>query len=198
MRIDNDIQPLGQERMMQRLQELQAQVPAGPAFQLPAAGPGLTGNLPGPNGFAPLNPKSLGISLTADQAPPGLKMLIEKAANENGVDPNLLDALVATESSYDPNCRSRAGAMGLTQLMPENVKELGVQRPFDPEENLQGGAKQLAQLLAKYPGRLDLALAAYNAGPGAVAKYGGIPPYTETQNYVQKVTALYNARRGQP
>ena len=86
--------------------------------------------------------------------------------------------------------------MGLTQLMPENVKELGITSPFDPEQNLQGGARQLAQFLAKYPGRIDLALAAYNAGPGAVAKYGGIPPYTETQNYVKKVLGLYNARKG--
>ncbi|HVT14421.1 MAG TPA: lytic transglycosylase domain-containing protein [Fimbriimonadaceae bacterium] len=196
MKIDLDIQPIGQERMMERLQALQAQL--APTFQLPPETSGLSGNLPGGDGLAPFDPKSLGISLTADQAPPAIKALIDKAANEYGVDPNLLDALVSTESSYDPNCRSRAGAMGLTQLMPDNVRELGVQRPFDPEQNLMGGAKQLAQLLAKYPGRLDLALAAYNAGPGAVEKYGGIPPYTETQNYVKKVMALYNAKRSQP
>jgi soluble lytic murein transglycosylase-like protein len=196
MRIDTDMQPLGPERMLQRLQEFQAKVGGAPAFQLPGGVSGLSGNLPGPNGLAPFDPKAAGVTLTADTAPPGLKALIEKAANENGVDPALLDALVATESSYDPKCRSRAGAMGLTQLMPANVKELGIADPFDPAQNLQGGAKQLAQLLAKYPGRIDLALAAYNAGPGAVAKYGGIPPYTETQNYVKKVLGLYNARKG--
>ena len=88
--------------------------------------------------------------------------------------------------------------MGLTQLMPENVKDLGVANPFDPEQNLQGGAKQLSQLLTKYHGRIDLALAAYNAGPSAVARSGGIPPYKETQNYVKKVMSLYHLRQQKP
>lgn len=199
MRIDSELQPVGPDRMLQRLQEFQSQQSGAPAFALPAEASGLTGNLPGAsNSFAPFDPKSAGITLSSDKAPPQLKAMIEQAANENGVDPALLDAVVATESSYDPRCRSRAGALGLTQLMPENVKEFGVRDPFDPMQNLQGGAKQLAQLLDKYPGRKDLALAAYNAGPGAVAKYGGIPPYTETQNYVKKVLGLYDLRRGQP
>lgn len=197
MKIDNDIQPIGAERMLQKLQEFQSQV-GGPAFSLPNSPAGLSGNLPGSGGFAPFNPKAAGVSLNADKAPPQLQALIEKAANENGVDPDLLDALVATESSYDPKCRSRAGAMGLTQLMPENVKDFKVANPFDPEQNLQAGAKQLSQLLAKYPKNIGLALAAYNAGPGAVAKYGGVPPYTETQNYVRKVLDLYNAKKAQP
>jgi soluble lytic murein transglycosylase-like protein len=95
-------------------------------------------------------------------------------------------------------CRSRAGALGLTQLMPDTMKEMGVSDWKDPEQNLQGGARYLSKMLAKYPGRTDLALAAYNAGPGAVAKHGGIPPYTETKNYVNKVLGLYNAKRNQP
>lgn len=200
MKIDLDIQPMGPERMMQRMQELIAQLsPPAPAFQMPGGVSGLSGNLPDSGGFAPLSPTAVGVGISADKAPAGLKALIERAANENGVDPSLLDALVAVESSYDPKCISRAGALGLTQLMPDNVKELGVRDPFDPEQNLQGGARQLSQLLAKYPGRLDLALAAYNAGPGAVAKAGGnVPNYTQTKNYVNKVMSLYNLRRSQP
>jgi soluble lytic murein transglycosylase-like protein len=199
MRIDADFQPIGPEAMLQRLREFQSQAPAaGPAFQLPDGGSGLTGSLGGANGLAPLNPKGLGMSLSPDKAPAKFSALIEKAAGENGIDPLLLDAVVATESSYDPNCRSRAGAMGLTQLMPGDLKELGVTNPFDPAQNLQGGARQLSQYIARYPGNLGLALAAYNAGPAKVDKYGGIPPYTETQNYVKKVIDLYHAKQAQP
>jgi soluble lytic murein transglycosylase-like protein len=198
MRIDMDLQPIGREQMMQRLQEMQAKAPSAPVFQLPDGKPGLSGNLPEIHGLAPFDPTGMGVSLKADQAPSNLKALIEKAAGENSVDPALLDAVVACESSYDPMCRSRAGALGLTQLMPDTMKEMGVSDWKDPEQNLQGGARYLSKMLAKYPGRTDLALAAYNAGPGAVAKHGGIPPYTETKNYVNKVLGLYNAKRSQP
>jgi soluble lytic murein transglycosylase-like protein len=198
MRIDMDLQPVGREQMMQKLQELQAQTPSAPSFQAAAELSGLSGNLPDINGLAPFDPTGAGITLKADQAPGNLRGLIEKAAGENNVDPALLDAVVACESSYDPMCRSRAGALGLTQLMPDTMKEMGVTDWKDPEQNLQGGAKYLSQMLSKYPGRTDLALAAYNAGPGAVAKHGGIPPYTETRNYVDRVLKLYNARKGQP
>ncbi len=190
---------MGPERMMQRLQEFQAQNPSGPAFTMPTGPSGLSGNLPAENGFAPMDPKAMGMSISADKAPANLKLLIDKAANENGVDPALLDAVVSAESSYDPNCRSRAGALGLTQLMPDNIKEFGITDWRDPEQNLQGGARYLSKMLTKFPGRIDLALAAYNAGPGAVAKAGNtIPNYTETQNYVKKVMGLYNAKRNNP
>ena len=196
MKVDQDIQPLGPQVMLQRLQAFQAQV-GGPAFQMPGGPSGLSGNLPG-GGLAPVNPKGLGFAVTADQAPGSLKPLIDKAADENGVDRALLDAVVATESSYDPKCRSSHGALGLTQLMPDNIRDLGIKNPTDPEENLQGGAKYLSMMLAKFPGRVDLALAAYNAGPGAVSKAGNnIPPYPETQSYVKKVLDLYEARKAQ-
>ena len=196
--IQIDMQPLGPEVMRQRLQEFLAQNQPAPGFEVPGAPSGMVGNLPeNKQGYEPFDPASSGSHISSDGAPQKLKAMIETAAGENNIDPALLDALVSTESSYDPMCRSRAGAMGLTQLMPENVKELGVGNPFDPMQNLQGGAKQLSQLLTKYHGKIDLALAAYNAGPGAVAKHGGIPPYTETQNYVKKVMSLYHLRSHQ-
>ncbi|MBL1153191.1 MAG: lytic transglycosylase domain-containing protein, partial [Armatimonadetes bacterium] len=109
----------------------------------------------------------------------------------------LLDSLVAAESGYDPAARSRAGALGLTQLMPSTATALGVAQPFDPEQNLSGGAKYLSQMLQKF-GSLEKALAAYNAGPGAVERHGGIPPYAETQAYVRRVMSLYNAKKERP
>jgi hypothetical protein len=121
--------------------------------------------------------------------------LIENAAKEAGVDPALFDALVATESAYDPNARSRAGALGLSQLMPGTARMLGVENPLDPAQNLRGGASYLAQMLQRFGGDPKLALAAYNAGPGAVDKHGGVPPYEETRKYVERVLGLYEARR---
>ena len=101
----------------------------------------------------------------------------------------LVKAVIQTESGGNPRSVSGAGAMGLMQLMPENVKEAGISDPFDPEQNIAAGTKQLAGLLSQYHGDLDLALAGYNAGPGNVRKYGGVPPFTETRNYIQRVRA---------
>ena len=115
--------------------------------------------------------------------------MIEKYAALNGLSPALVRAVIKTESDGNPRCVSSAGAMGLMQLMPANVKEAGISDPFDPEQNVAAGTKQLAGLLKQYGGNLDLALAGYNAGPGNVRKYGGIPPFTETQNYVKRVRA---------
>ncbi len=112
---------------------------------------------------------------------------IDAAASRYGVDPALLRGLVRQESGFDPAARSPAGALGLTQLMPGTARELGVTNPLDPAQALDGGARYLRQQLDRFGGDESKALAAYNAGPGAVQRFGGVPPYAETQNYVQRV-----------
>jgi soluble lytic murein transglycosylase-like protein len=113
--------------------------------------------------------------------------LIADAAQRNGVDPSLLKGLIRQESNFDPGARSGAGATGLTQLMPATAAGLGVGDTTDPAQAIEGGAKYLRQQLDRFGGDEAKALAAYNAGPGAVDRFGGVPPYAETQGYVQKV-----------
>jgi soluble lytic murein transglycosylase-like protein len=112
---------------------------------------------------------------------------ITAAANKYGVDPAVLAGLVKAESNFNPKAQSGVGAKGLTQLMDATARGLGVNNSFDVQQSLDGGAKFLGGLLKQFHGDQSLALAAYNAGPGAVQKYGGIPPYQETQRYVPKV-----------
>lgn len=115
------------------------------------------------------------------------RAMIAAMAPSYGLDPALVDALVSQESGYDAGATSSAGAMGLMQLMPATAAALGVTEPYDPVSNLRGGMTYLSQLLRQYGDNVTLALAAYNAGPGTVASYGGIPPYPETQAYIQSI-----------
>ncbi len=121
--------------------------------------------------------------------------LINKIAHEKGLDPALLHAVIYVESYYNPLAVSPKGAIGLMQLMPDTGKRMGVTDPYRPDQNLAGGARYLRQLLERYKGRLQLALAAYNAGEGAVDRYKGIPPYPETENYVKKVLKIYRNKK---
>lgn len=113
--------------------------------------------------------------------------IIKKCAQQNNLDENLIKAVIKAESGFNTQAKSPVGALGLMQLMPSTAKGLGVDNPLDPEQNIAGGTKYLKNLISKFDGKIDLALAAYNAGSGAVTKYGGIPPYSETQNYVKRV-----------
>ncbi len=117
---------------------------------------------------------------------------IRKAARESGLPPELLRAMVQVESGGNPRATSPKGAMGLMQLMPGTARLMGVKDPYDPEQSLSGGAAYMARMMKKYGNQEELALAAYNAGPGRVDACGGIPPFPETQNYVARVLSLYN------
>ncbi len=120
---------------------------------------------------------------------------IAQSAARYGIEPALLHGLIQQESGFDPNARSSSGALGLTQLMPGTASSLGVSEPLDPTQSIEGGAHYLSEMLARFGGNTADALAAYNAGPGAVSHYGGVPPYAETQEYVSKVLGYANACR---
>ncbi len=121
-------------------------------------------------------------------APAHVEALIAKAAEAHDVDPNLVRAVIKVESAYKPKARSHKGAMGLMQLMPATAREYGVRNAYDPAENIDAGVRHLRSLLDRFEVRL--AIAAYNAGAGAVQRFGGVPPYKETRDYVRKVLAF--------
>ena len=122
--------------------------------------------------------------------------LISKYADKNGLDEDFVKAVINQESGFNPNATSHCGAMGLMQLMPSTAQGLGVTNAYDAKQNIEGGTKYLKGLLDRFGNDKSLALAAYNAGPNAVKKYNGIPPYAETQNYVKKVLSKYDTYKG--
>ncbi len=153
--------------------------------------PSLLNGSPAPS--APFDPVAMGlVDLGAAPEMSDLRSLAATIAEKHGIDPKLFQALINQESAFNPKAVSSAGAMGLSQLMPKTAKSLGVTDPFDVNQNLEGGAKYLAQMLKEFNGDPKLALAAYNAGPGAVRRAGGVPPFQETQDYVKKILGKVN------
>jgi soluble lytic murein transglycosylase-like protein len=131
-------------------------------------------------------------SVGTPSSPKDINAAIEEAAARHNVDPNLVRAVIKVESNFNPNAVSRKGAMGLMQLMPQTARQLNVTNPFDPQQNVDAGVRHLKKLMESYGGDVNLTLAAYNAGAGAVARSAGVPHFAETQSYVKRITQLYN------
>lgn len=196
---------------VQRLQSLIEEVKSGPASFVAAlesaiSGAGATsgatqaatmpaGASPYPATLASVGSPAASSSPVGSGSAGAYSALINEAATANGIEPAMLAGLIKQESGFDPNATSSAGAEGLTQLMPGTASSLGVSEPLDPAQSIQGGARYLGQLAKQFGGNMTDALAAYNAGPGAVTQYAGVPPYAETQQYVSKVLENANEYR---
>jgi soluble lytic murein transglycosylase-like protein len=152
---------------------------------------GIINSLAEKDKFQPGKPVGATAGARLDSA--SVQPLVAEAAAAHGVDPALIEAVIKQESAYDPNAESGVGAQGLMQLMPETAQDLGVTDRLDPRQNVMGGAKYLRQLMDRYDGNMTKAIASYNAGMGNVDHYGGVPPFPETQDYVQKVLNNYQA-----
>jgi soluble lytic murein transglycosylase-like protein len=133
----------------------------------------------------------LGSSSSSSTSSGNFESIIQQASKKYGVDADLVKAVIQNESAYDPSAVSSAGAMGLMQLMPATAANLGVEDPMNPSDNIEGGVKLLRELLNQFGGNLTNTVAAYNAGAGAVQQYDGVPPYQETQTYVNRVLSTY-------
>jgi len=168
-----------------RIQQLTPVVQTAPAPTLPASGTSAFASALSlaSGGTTPVGSLAGGSTAYSSE--------INAAGQRYGVDPLLLQSVIQQESGFDPNATSSAGAQGLMQLMPSTASSLGVTDPYDPKQSIDGGARVLRSALDEFGGNTQLALAAYNAGPGAVTRYGGIPPYPETQHYVSQIMAHY-------
>ncbi len=199
-RLEGPVGPAAAAQRIQQLQDLIAKVQAGPAgfaatLHAAQASVGQTGStqLAATQTAAPQTAMTQAaptqaLPTSADgETSSAYDALIEQAAKRNGIDPAVLHGLIQQESGFDPSSTSSAGALGLTQLMPGTAASLGVTNPLDPAQSIEGGARYLGEMLRRFGGNTEDALAAYNAGPGAVQQYGGVPPYAETQQYVTKV-----------
>ncbi len=146
----------------------------------------------GPSGSATLPEPGARLRIRRKGQPPaGIGRLIDRFARKHGMDPELVKAVARVESNYNPTAISPKGALGVMQLLPATAKRFGVADAYDPAQNIEGGIRYLKFLRDRFPGNLSLVLAAYNAGENAVRKHGGIPPYRETRDYVQKIRQLY-------
>ena len=134
---------------------------------------------------------------SSDNSLESYKVLAEKTAKRYALDPDLVKAVIEIESGWNPRAVSSRGAIGLMQLMPDTAMDMGVRNPYDPEQNIEGGVKYLKRLVDRF-GDIKLALAAYNAGPSVVKRYGSVPPYTETLLYVQDILFQFNSDNGRP
>ena len=179
-----------------RIAEISGAPPAGAPVATPAGG----FNAALAHALMPeLVPPDAGATDAPAPVPPEqIDQLVQQNANIWQVDPALIKSVIANESSFNANATSPVGAQGLMQLMPETAASLGVRNPYDPAQNVAGGTRYLRSLLDRFKGDTRLAVAAYNAGPNAVEKYGDVPPYAETQNYVQNVLGSFERYRSQP
>ncbi len=172
-------------------------VPTPPAWALSAARSaaaevaGYVSSRPRGLSNAWLNPNYAAMSRGYRVSSAQIDGAIEQAARKHNVDANLVRAIIKVESNFNPGAVSNKGAMGLMQLMPGTAQSLRVSNPFDPQQNVDAGVRHLKELLSNFNGDLNLSLAAYNAGAGAVSRSRGVPPYRETRNYVKRITDIY-------
>lgn len=166
-------------------------VPAGPIVRTARVHRENSRPSPAPSAPSRRHPSSSDSTRT-DEVPASYLVFIDRACEKYGVDPSLVRAIVKVESDYNPFAISRKGAMGLMQLMPQTAVDLNVKNSFSPEENIEGGVRYLRYLMDRYEGNLSLSLAAYNSGETAVKRWGTVPPFKETKEYVRKVLALYH------
>jgi soluble lytic murein transglycosylase-like protein len=179
-----------------RIAEITGAPPAGAPLPMPGQFSTALAQALGPQQQQAVDP-SAATDAPAPVPPEQIDALVQQNASIWQVDPALIKSVIANESSFNANATSPVGAQGLMQLMPETAASLGVKNPYDPAQNVAGGTRYLRGLLDRFNGDTKLAVAAYNAGPGAVEKYNGVPPYAETQSYVQNVLGSFDRYKTQ-